>query len=121
MTTVHTVLLIAHVVIACLMVGAVLLQRGKGAEAGAAFGSGASGTVFGARGSANFLSRTTAILATLFFVTSLTLAYMASQRPTVGGSIMQDSAPVSAPEIVPAPVEQSDLPAAPAPAEIPAE
>jgi len=123
MSTVHSLILIVHVVIACLMVGAVLLQRGKGAEAGAAFGSGASGTVFGARGSANFLSRTTAILATLFFVTSLTLAYMASQRPVVSGSIMEESAPITAPDITltPAPAEQSDLPAVPAPAEVPAE
>ncbi len=57
----------------------VLLQRGKGADAGAAFGSGASGTVFGAKGSANFLSRTTATLATLFFATSLSLAYLGSR------------------------------------------
>ena len=60
MTTLHTALLIIHVLIAAMIIGLVLLQRGKGAEAGAAFGAGASGTVFGARGSANFLSRTTA-------------------------------------------------------------
>ena len=58
-----------------------LLQRGKGADAGAGFGAGASGTVFGARGSASFLSRTTATLAALFIVTSLTLAYMGGRRP----------------------------------------
>jgi preprotein translocase subunit SecG len=65
---------------------------------GAAFGSGASGSLFGATGSANFLSRATAVLATVFFVTSLTLAYLASSRPQTAGSVMQDavnSAPVS--------------------------
>jgi len=125
MTTIHTLVLIAHVVIASLMIGAVLLQRGKGADAGAGFGSGASGTVFGSRGSANFLTRTTAILATLFFVTSLSLAYIGSQRP-VATSIMEGQEvpaelnfePAPAAEPV-APAEQSDLPTAPA--DVPAE
>ena len=74
------VVLSAHVVIAALMVGLILIQHGKGADAGAAFGSGASGTVFGSRGSASFLTRSTAILATLFFITSLTLAYIGANR-----------------------------------------
>jgi len=78
----HTVVLIAHVFVAFSLIGLVLLQRGKGAEAGTGFGAGASGTVFGARGSANFLSRTTAILATLFFVTCLSLVYLSTQAPT---------------------------------------
>ncbi|MFW2403797.1 MAG: preprotein translocase subunit SecG [Gammaproteobacteria bacterium] len=80
MLNIHSMVLIAHVLISAGIIGLVLLQRGKGADAGAAFGSGASGTVFGARGSSNFLSRTTAILATAFFVTSLALAYLGSQR-----------------------------------------
>jgi len=126
MTTIHTLLLIAHVLIAALMVGAVLLQRGKGADAGAAFGSGASGTVFGARGSANFLSRTTAILATLFFVSSLTLAYLSSQRPAVSNSLLEEQPAIDvqlefeAAQPDAAPAEQGDLPAVPtepAPAE----
>jgi preprotein translocase subunit SecG len=79
----HSILLVAHVVISATIIGLVLLQRGKGADAGAAFGSGASGTVFGAKGSANFLSRSTAVLATLFFVTSLSLAYLGAERPVV--------------------------------------
>ena len=83
MGTVHTLVMVAHVLIGAGIVGLVLLQRGKGAEAGAAFGAGASATVFGAKGSANFLSRSTAVLATLFFATSLTLAYMGGQRPVV--------------------------------------
>jgi protein translocase SecG subunit len=72
MNWLHTTSIVFHVLIAAAIVGLVLLQRGKGADAGAGFGSGASGTVFGARGSASFLSRMTATLAALFFATSLT-------------------------------------------------
>lgn len=80
MMTLNTIVLVVHVLVGVMMVGLILIQRGKGADAGAAFGSGASGTVFGARGSANFLSRSTAILAAIFFCTSLGLAYLGSQR-----------------------------------------
>jgi preprotein translocase subunit SecG len=80
MITLNTLALIAHVLIAATIIGLVLLQRGKGAEAGAGFGAGASGTVFGARGAANFLSRSTAVMAALFFASSLTLAYLNSNR-----------------------------------------
>ena len=76
----QTTILIVHVFVAMALIGLVLMQKGKGAEAGAAFGAGASGTVFGARGSSSFLSRSTAVLATLFFATSMTLAFLASQR-----------------------------------------
>ncbi len=88
----QTVVLVTHVLIAVLIVGLVLLQRGKGAEAGAAFGAGASGTVFGSRGSANFMSRSTAVLATMFFLSSLTLAFFSGQRsePT---SLMEQTVP----------------------------
>jgi len=72
--------LAGHVVIAALMIGLILIQHGKGADAGAAFGSGASGTVFGSKGSGSFLTRSTAILATLFFITSLSLAYLGGNR-----------------------------------------
>ncbi|ORU93400.1 MAG: preprotein translocase subunit SecG [Cycloclasticus sp. symbiont of Bathymodiolus heckerae] len=72
--------LAGHVVIAALMIGLILIQHGKGADAGAAFGSGASGTVFGAKGSGSFMSRSTAILAAMFFSTSLTLAYLGGNR-----------------------------------------
>jgi preprotein translocase subunit SecG len=81
----HTVLVVIQVVVAVAVVGLILLQQGKGADAGAAFGSGASGTVFGARGAANFLSRATAVLATVFFLVSLTLAYLVSGRGGSGG------------------------------------
>ena len=74
--SVFGIVLSVHVVIAALMIGLILIQHGKGADAGAAFGSGASGTVFGAKGSGSFLSRSTAILAALFFSTSLALAYL---------------------------------------------
>ena len=80
-----TVVLIVHVIAALGIIGLVLLQHGKGADMGAAFGSGSSGSLFGATGSANFLSRTTAVLATVFFLTSLGLAYLANERPRAGG------------------------------------
>jgi len=76
----HNIILVIHVVIAVSLVGLVLIQQGKGADAGAAFGGGASGTVFGAQGASSFLTRSTGILAALFFITSLTLTYLATQR-----------------------------------------
>ncbi len=79
MLNLYSMILIGHVTISAAIIVLVLLQRGKGADAGAAFGSGASGTVFGAKGSANFLSRSTAALATMFFITSLSLAYLGSR------------------------------------------
>jgi preprotein translocase subunit SecG len=95
MNWLHTTAIVFHVLFAAGIVGLVLLQRGKGADAGAGFGSGASGTVFGARGSASFLSRTTAILAALFICTSLTLAYLSS-RPQAGPSSVIDRVQVPA-------------------------
>jgi len=90
MDTIQKAVLIAHTLIALLIIVLVLLQRGKGADAGAAFGAGASGTVFGARGSGSFFSRATAVCATAFFVTSLTLAYMSSQSSAAPSSIMDE-------------------------------
>ncbi len=75
------VLWVVHILVALGLVGLVLLQQGKGADIGAAFGGGSSNTVFGARGSANFLSRSTAVLAVLFFVTSLSLGYFVTSAP----------------------------------------
>lgn len=74
------ILTIFHVFLCIGLIGLILIQHGKGADAGAAFGSGASGTVFGSQGSASFLTRTTAVLATTFFVTCLILAYFSIQR-----------------------------------------
>ena len=86
-----SVVLVVHILAALGVIGLVLVQHGKGADMGAAFGSGASGSLFGATGSANFLSRTTAVLATVFFVTSLLRAYVASSAPKTTGSVMQDT------------------------------
>ena len=114
MSTLHSIILVVHTLVAVLIIALVLLQRGKGADAGAAFGAGASGTVFGARGSSNFFSRSTGILATAFFVTSLTLAYMSSQssKPT---SLMDDSVVEEAEvvETIEPVLSDSDLPALP--------
>ena len=83
------VLVVAHVLVALAIIGLVLLQHGKGADMGSGFGGGASSSLFGATGSANFLSRTTAVLATLFFILSLALAYVATKRPVeTGGGVM---------------------------------
>ena len=107
-------ILAAHIVVAALIIVFVLLQRGKGAETGAAFGSGASGTVFGARGSANFLSRVTAVLAMLFFVSSLVLAGVGKPRPQES---LLDTLEQAAPAEEEAPVdeEEEDLPQLPSP------
>ncbi len=83
----ETVIIVVHLVVAVGIVGLVLMQQGKGAEAGASFGSGASGTVFGSQGSGNFFSRVTAVLATLFFATSLGLAFYAKQQSKALDSI----------------------------------
>src|SRR5690242_9595927 len=77
-----------HVLVALAIIGLVLLQHGKGADMGSGFGGGASSSLFGATGSANFLSRATAVLATLFFALSLALAYLASNRTHESGSIV---------------------------------
>lgn len=105
----QTILTVVHLFLALGLIGLVLIQHGKGADMGAAFGSGASATVFGARGSGNFLSRTTGILAALFFVTSMVLAYYASQvGEPVGLMDRFDQAPV-APVAVP-PGQQQEVP-----------
>jgi preprotein translocase subunit SecG len=87
-----TLIIVAHVLIALTIIGLVLLQHGKGADMGSGFGGGASSSLFGATGSANFLSRATAALATVFFLTSLGLAYLASERPRTEASTVMDAA-----------------------------
>jgi preprotein translocase subunit SecG len=89
-----------HVLVALVIIGLVLLQHGKGADMGSGFGGGASSSLFGATGSANFLSRATAVLATVFFLTSLGLAYLATNKPRTGGGVLdavktQQSAPAA--------------------------
>ena len=115
------------------MIGLILIQHGKGADMGAAFGSGSAGSLFGASGSANFLSRTTAVLAAVFFVCTLGLAYLSHSRPDSGGGSLLERAATQAPapatpatpagsasEIpaggAPAPAPATGAPAAPAPA-----
>jgi preprotein translocase subunit SecG len=92
-----TVLLAIQLLTAIAMVGLILVQHGKGADMGAAFGSGGSGSLFGATGSANFLSRTTAVLATAFFVSTLMLAYFGTARPATSSGSVLDGAAVSVP------------------------
>jgi preprotein translocase subunit SecG len=103
METIETIMLIVHTLIAVLIIALVLLQRGKGADAGAAFGSGASGTVFGARGSSSFFSRATAILATAFFASSLVLAYISSQEADMPDSLIENAPQ----QTTPAPAEDA--------------
>ena len=90
------ILLAVQILSALAMIGLILVQHGKGADMGAAFGSGGSGSLFGASGSANFLSRTTAVLATVFFVCTLALAYFGNLRPVTSGSVLEGAA-VTAP------------------------
>lgn len=114
------VLTVLHLFLAIGLIGLVLIQHGRGADAGAAFGTGASATVFGARGAGSFLTRTTAILAALFFFTSIALAYFAAKSGSPSGGVMErvevgaplpveGGAPV--PPIMPRPVD--DLPIIP--------
>ena len=120
----QTILVVLHLFLALGLIGLVLIQHGKGADAGAAFGSGASGTVFGASGAANFLSRSTALLAALFFVTSLALAWFAMQTTDQPGLMegIEETQPAPASEmpaipgisISPETVTPSEVPAVPA-------
>jgi preprotein translocase subunit SecG len=129
MQVLTNVVLIVQILSAVTMIGLVLVQHGKGADMGASFGSGASGSLFGATGSANFLSRSTAVCATLFFICTLALAFMsAAGRPQAGGNTVLDrpSAAASAPSapVVPgAVIPGAVIPgaaSAPAPAASPA-
>ena len=129
-----TLILTVQVLSALAMIGLILIQHGKGADMGAAFGGGSAGSLFGASGSANFLSRTTAILAAVFFASTLALAYLGNARPVSSGSVLDGAAVVSpapagaasgvagqipgtaaAPAVVPAPA----VPVAPGPGQIP--
>ena len=111
MSLTFTVLLAVHIVLALLLIGIILMQQGKGATAGAAFGSGASSTVFGSRGSGSFLTRTTALLATLFLSNSLLLAYLYGQALDQASLLDRISAPASE---VASPLIPEDTPDAPA-------
>ena len=108
----HNVILIIHVLVAIGVVALVLIQHGKGADAGAAFGGGASSTVFGSQGSGSFLTRATGILATIFFITSLSLAYISTQKvksTSVVDTVIEQKTDVPAAETKPA-KSTSDVP-----------
>ena len=106
MSTLLNLLLLVQILTALGMIGLILVQHGKGADMGAAFGSGNSGSLFGATGGANFLSRTTAVLAAVFFSSTLLLAYFGNLRPASSGSVLEGSS-VIAPSAVPAPIDNS--------------
>jgi len=115
MTWLEPAVLVIHLIIAAAVCGFVLMQHGKGADMGAAFGSGASGSLFGAVGSANFLSRTTAILATLFFLTSVGLTFFGTLHGKPQGVMEQGVMEKTVP-----PPKASDVPAPPGtPGEVP--
>ena len=127
MNTLFNLIVVVQVLSALLIIGLVLLQHGKGADMGAAFGSGASGSLFGASGSSNFMSKSTGVFAAIFFGATLALAYFGSDRQsTVSGGVME-RAPVTGPAAIPttpaapvaAPADPS-VPTAAAPAPAPA-
>ncbi len=125
MSILLTVLLAVQLLSALGMIGLILVQQGKGADMGAAFGSGASGSLFGATGGANFLSRSTAVLAAVFFVATLAMAYFGSAQPRASSSVLEGAAqPAAAPAAqIPGNAPQADqvpAPAAPGAGQIPA-
>jgi preprotein translocase subunit SecG len=119
MNVILTLVLAVQILTALGMIGLILIQHGKGADMGAAFGSGSSGSLFGASGSANFLSRTTAVLATVFFICTLALAYFGNTRAPESGSVLDRAA---APAAAPAPAASgpaAQIPGTTAPSAIP--
>lgn len=100
MNTLFTLVVVVQVLAALVIVGLVLLQHGKGADMGAAFGSGASGSLFGATGSSNFLSKSTAVAAAIFFIATLSLSFASSHRLSQSGGDVMDNLPAAA---IPAP------------------
>ena len=122
MNIVLNIVLAVQMLSAVAMIGLILVQHGKGADMGAAFGSGGSGSLFGASGSANFLSRTTAVLATVFFVATLMLAYFGNLRPASTGSVLEGVAaavPAGASSTAPAAAIAVPAPVASGAAQIP--
>lgn len=122
MSVMMTLILVVQMLSALAMIGLVLVQHGKGADMGAAFGSGGSGSLFGATGGANFLSRSTAVLAAVFFSCTLLLAYLGNVRPQSSGSVLEGAAvtaPAPAADSSPAAQIPGNAPAA-APVSVPA-
>ena len=115
MNIVLTILLAVQILSALGMIGLILMQHGKGADMGAAFGGGSSGSLFGATGSANFLSRSTSVLAVVFFVSTLALAYFGTAQPRASSSVLEGAPPAAAQQIpggVTAPQGAASAPAA---------
>jgi preprotein translocase subunit SecG len=115
MNTMLTAIVVIQVLSALTIIGLVLLQHGKGADMGAAFGSGASGSLFGATGSSNFLSKSTGVAAAIFFSATLALAFLGNRPASVTGGVMDrlpaSTAPAGAPAAVPAPAPAPVAPA----------
>jgi preprotein translocase subunit SecG len=105
------IILVIQMLVAVVMIGLILIQQGKGADMGAAFGSGSSGSLFGASGGANFMSRTTGILAAVFFVCTLVLAYFGNLKAAPTGSVLESAVPTSS-----VPASTASASAVPAPA-----
>ena len=125
MSVILTLVLAAQMLSAIVMIGLILVQHGKGADMGAAFGGGGSGSLFGASGSANFMSRATSGLAAVFFVSTMALSYFGNLRPSTSGSVLDGAAvvvPVPAVPVTPAAQIPDNKPVAPAaaPAVVPA-
>lgn len=117
MSALLNIVLAIQMLAAIIMIGLILIQQGKGADMGAAFGSGSSGSLFGASGGANFMSRTTGILAAVFFVCTLTLAYFGNLKQAPVGSVLEGAMPAAAtstaaPSAVPAPAASATTGAA---------
>ena len=111
METLQTLLFVLQVIVAVALIGFVLIQHGKGADTGAAFGSGASSTVFGSRGSGNFLTRTTTVLAAIFLANSLFLGYLSSNMAKGKGSLLDtETAPMTQPQTGPGSMEGTTAP-----------
>jgi len=114
MNTIFTVIIVIQVISALTIIGLVLLQHGKGADMGAAFGSGASGSLFGATGSSNFLSKSTGVAAAIFFAATLALAYFGNQHSVSSGGVMDRLAPGSVTAPAPAVPNAPATPSSPA-------
>lgn len=108
MNSLHTIIIIVQVLSALVIIGLVLLQHGKGADMGASFGSGASGSLFGATGSSNFLSKSTGVAAAIFFAATLGLAFINNKPVAAGGGVMENLPASSVPGEVAAPAASKD-------------
>ncbi len=111
MNSLHTIIVILQVLSALTIIGLVLLQHGKGADMGASFGSGASGSLFGATGSSNFLSKSTGVAAAIFFAATLGLAFVGNKPAATGGGVMENLPISSVPGVTPAVPDASTAPA----------